>query len=224
MKSQSIIPQLGEGIHLINKPAGITSHDVVARIRKISGIRRVGHAGTLDPFAEGLLIILVGREQTKRQAEFLGMDKTYEAMIRFGATSDTEDRTGIIAPVSVAQPIELLKLKETLASFVGEYDQMPPVYSAKKIKGKKAYEIARKGGVPELAPKRIAIHSLELLAYEWPRAKIRCTVSSGTYIRSLARDIGKTLGCGAYLEELKRTAIGPYLLEHASDLPDVKHK
>lgn len=235
-------------ILLINKPSGPTSHDIVARIRKATGVKRVGHAGTLDPFAEGLLIVLVGRDATKRQAEFLGMDKTYEAVIHFGATSTTDDRTGEITflchsrvgslPTSVRGNPEkgsedaggldpglrrddklcnstLADVTHVVSSLIGSYDQMPPTFSAKKINGKKAYELARKGQVPELKPKNITVHSIEILDYEWPLLTIRCTVSSGTYIRALARDIGSKLGCGAYVEALKRTAIGSYLLAHA---------
>lgn len=199
-------------ILLINKPSGPTSHDIVDKVRRKTGVRRVGHAGTLDPFAEGLLVILVGRESTKQQKQFLDMDKEYIATIRFGATSSTDDRTGEITPDSMAKPVLPLKLEETIASFAGEYDQTPPAYSAKKINGKKAYEIARKGGRPNLKPKRVMIYSIETVECQWPLLTIRCTVSSGTYIRALARDIGIKLGCGAYVEALKRTAIGPYTL------------
>ncbi len=204
------------GFLLINKPAGMTSHDVVAIIRKKTGVKRVGHAGTLDPFATGLLIILVGREQTKRQSEFLTMDKTYEAVIRLGATSTTDDCTGEVTINSMAKPPLPLTVKQTLQSFIGMFDQMPPNFSAKKIKGKKAYELARKGIQPDLKPKRITIHSLELLSYAWPLLRINVSVSSGTYVRALARDIGKALGCGAYCEELIRTSIGPFHLKDAS--------
>lgn len=206
---------------LIHKPARMTSHDVVAIIRKKTGIKRVGHAGTLDPFATGLLIVLVGREETKRQAEFLTMDKSYEAVIRLGATSSTEDSTGIITDIPDTKPISLDVILYTLRVFQGIFDQMPSNFSAKKIKGKKAYELARQGIQPDLKPKKITIHSLELLSFEWPLLTIRCSVSSGTYIRALARDIGKRLGCGAYCEALVRTAIGPYSL---SDAVNIKHE
>ncbi|MBI4250569.1 tRNA pseudouridine(55) synthase TruB [Candidatus Uhrbacteria bacterium] len=201
-------------------------------------MRRVGHAGTLDPFAEGLLIILVGRESTKQQQQFLGMDKEYEAVIHLGATSTTEDVTGIITPTEVSNfalssrtkagevkgstqnnrqrgflAIARNDIKKIISSFIGNYDQMPPAFSAKKINGKKAYELARKGIAPALQPKRVTIHSLEILDYHWPLLTIRCTVSSGTYIRALARDIGEKLECGAYVKKLTRTSIGPYSLQ-----------
>lgn len=199
-------------ILLVDKPIGLTSHDIVALVRKKTGVQRVGHAGTLDPFATGLLIILVGREMTKRQSAFLGMDKTYEAVIRLGGRSTTDDCMGEITNDSAVKPPMLLDIENVLQAFIGEFDQMPPNYSAKKIKGRKAYELARKGIQPDLKPKRITIYSIELLSYEWPLLTIRCSVSSGTYIRALARDIGETLGCGAYCESLIRTSIGPHSL------------
>ena len=216
------------GILLINKPSGMTSHDVVAIVRKKTGVKRVGHAGTLDPFATGLLIILVGREMTKRQSEFLTMDKTYEAVIRLGAISDTDDCMGVITFNSAAnlpadrqgRPLPLT-VKQTLQSFIGTFDQMPPSFSAKKIKGKKAYELARKGIQPDLKPKSITIRSLELFSYTWPLLRISVSVSSGTYIRALARDIGARLECGAYCEELVRTSIGPYDLRDALTISEL---
>lgn len=201
---------------LVDKPIGLTSHDIVALVRKKTGVKRVGHAGTLDPFASGLLIVLVGREMTKRQSEFLEMNKEYEAVIRLGAISTTDDCTGEITICKVNSSLQGNDtIKKTLQTFTGIFEQMPPNYSAKKIKGKKAYELARKGIQPDLKPKRITIHLIELLSYEWPLLTIRCSVSSGTYIRALARDIGETLGCGAYCESLVRTSIGPYSLRNA---------
>ncbi len=209
------------GFLLINKPPRMTSHDVVALVKRKTGVKRVGHAGTLDPFATGLLIVLVGREQTKRQSEFLTMDKTYEAIIRLGAISTTDDRTGEITVDSTAKPPLPLTIDRVLHTFVGTFDQMPPSFSAKKIKGKKAYELARKGIHADLKPKSITIHALELLSYVWPLLKINVSVSSGTYIRALARDIGKALGCGAYCEELTRTSIGPFHLKDSATISEL---
>lgn len=197
---------------LINKPSGPTSHDMVAKVRRSTGIKRVGHAGTLDPFASGLLIVLVGREMTKRQSEFLLMDKTYEAIVRFGGTSTTDDRTGTITDQSCT-PLSREDINRAISPFVGEQDQMPSQFSAKKINGTPAYKLARRGEIVELKPKRITIHSIEILSFNWPLLTIRIKVSSGTYIRAFARDLGEKLHCGAYLEELKRTEIGPYTLE-----------
>ncbi len=202
-----------DGILLLNKPIGPTSHDMVAKIRRLTGQKTVGHAGTLDPFAEGLLIVLVGRDATKRQAEFLGLDKSYEAEFILGATSNTEDPTGeIVLKTDYIRPT-IEQINEALAHFTGNFDQMPSAFSAKKIKGQKAYDIARAGGTPELQPKNITIHSLDLIDYAWPTLHIRTSVSSGTYIRALARDIGERLGCGAYVNKLKRTSIGDFKLD-----------
>ncbi len=213
-----IIPQ--DGILLVHKPAGPTSHDIVDCVRRITGIQRIGHTGTLDPFAEGLLIILVGREATKRQKEFLSMDKTYEAVIHLGSKSDTDDCTGNITHISTAKPVLPLKIKKVVGEFLGTYNQLPPQYSAKKIKGKKAYQLARQGITPDLKPKKITVHLINILSYEWPLLTIRVTVSSGTYIRALARDIGEKLKCGAYCEKLIRTSIGLYKVESALSIQE----
>ena len=202
---------------LINKPSGPTSHDMIYRVRRATGIKKVGHAGTLDPFAEGLLIILVGRDATKRQSGFMGLDKEYEATIRLGIETDTYDREGkVIDEYWGGWPTEE-KIKKALEGFVGEQMQMPPAFSAKKIKGKKAYDLARKGEEVILQPVRVVIHSLEVISYDSPMLKIRTRVSSGTYIRSLAHDIGASLGTGAHLTELRRTSIGGYSLKDTID-------
>ncbi|MBI4272287.1 tRNA pseudouridine(55) synthase TruB [Candidatus Uhrbacteria bacterium] len=207
------IPQ--DGILLVHKPVGPTSHDIVAKIRHLTDVKRVGHAGTLDPFAEGLLIVLIGREATKRQSEFLTMDKTYETVIHLGARSATDDCTGKITPASMATPVLPLKVKQVIDGFLGTHEQLPPAFSAKKIKGKKAYELARQGIIPDLTPTRVTIFEIKILEYSWPLLTIRTTVSSGTYIRALARDIGEKLGCGAFCEKLVRSAIGPYILNNS---------
>lgn len=208
---------------LINKPKGPTSHDIVDEVRKITGIKKVGHAGTLDPFAEGLLIILVGRPETKQQSTFMGMDKEYEATFILGEERDTGDITGEPVEsqhtsVDNAVPVTEQELQAVLEKFTGEMEQIPSTYSAKKIKGKKAYELAREGKEVKLKPKKVTIYKLELLSYSWPEVKIRVKVSSGTYIRALARDIGRELKTGAYVSELKRTSIGEYSLEDARPL------
>ncbi|MDX1535259.1 MAG: tRNA pseudouridine(55) synthase TruB [Candidatus Spechtbacterales bacterium] len=208
---------------LINKPKGPTSHDIVDEVRKITGIKKVGHAGTLDPFAEGLLIILVGRPETKQQSTFIGMDKEYEATFILGEERDTGDITGEPVEsqhtsVDNAVPVTEQELQAVLEKFTGEMEQIPSTYSAKKIKGKKAYELAREGKEVKLKPKKVTIYKLELLSYSWPEVKIRVKVSSGTYIRALARDIGRELKTGAYVSELKRTSIGEYSLEDARPL------
>ena len=225
-----------DDILLIDKPAGWTSFDVVAKIR--SQIRadyrargekptkrqlRVGHAGTLDPFATGLLVILLG-DACKRAGEFLKLDKSYEATIVLGATSTTGDPEGEIVadsewkiedskdiqPSSNSYLPNADDIAAALSGLTGEITQIPPVYSAIKIGGERAYKLARAGKSVDMPPRQVTIHSLELLSYSYPELHIRTHVSSGTYIRTLAEDIGRALGIGAYTCELRRTQIGDY--------------
>lgn len=208
-----------DGILLIDKSAGWTSFDVVAKIRgarraafKTQGVTptkrqlRVGHAGTLDPFATGLLVILLG-EATKRSDEFLKQDKTYEAVMTLGVTSNTGDPEGELTPVSDSVPTEDA-IEAALARFTGQITQTPPAFSAIKIGGQRAYKLARKGHDVEMPSRQVTIHSIERLSYTYPQLTIRTHVSSGTYIRSLAEDIGMELGTGAYCSALRRTTIG----------------
>lgn len=208
-----------DGILLIDKPVGWTSFDVVAKIRgarraaiKAQGITptkrqlKVGHAGTLDPFATGLLIILLG-DATKRSDEFLKQDKTYEATITLGATSTTGDPEGELTHVSDERPA-LADIKAAITTFTGPIIQTPPAFSAIKINGQRAYKLARKGVEVEIPSRQVTIHSLEILSYDYPELTIRTHVSSGTYIRSLAEDIGSSLKVGGYCSELRRTSIG----------------
>ncbi len=205
----------------IRKPSGITSHDVVDYIRHITGQRRVGHAGTLDPFADGLLIVAVGRESTKQLGMFMKMDKHYRATLRFGATSDTYDRTGVITQTRGQRQPSLKKIETILTRFTGAIAQIPPMYSAKKINGKKLYELARRGIEVTRKPVTVTIHSLSVIAYSYPLMTLDAHCSSGTYVRSLAHDIGQVLGLGAYLEKLTRTAIGPHSLRNAAPLVEL---
>ena len=202
---------------LINKPSGMTSHDVVDRLRRITGIKKIGHAGTLDPFATGLLICGIGREATKRLDIFLKQDKEYIAQLKLGFVSDTYDRDGKIEELQGEEP-SLASVKEVIGDFEGEIEQKPPMFSAKKIKGKKLYQLARKGIEIELKPHKVFIHEIDILNYNYPVLEIRVNCSSGTYIRSLANDIVKELGCGAYLQELCRTKIGNFTLTKAVKL------
>ena len=246
---------------LINKPEGWTSFDAVALARKqltanklksyklqANGKLKVGHAGTLDPFATGLLIIGVGREATKKLDEFKKMPKTYVVTIKLGEVSDTYDKTGRITqqrnasviPTESADewrnplhsevkgslgyarddntPPTLEKIKETINYFIGKQSQIPPMFSAKKINGRRLYELARKGIEVERKPNAIEIYAIKILDYTWPFLKIEVQCSTGTYIRSLAHDIGEKLGVGAYCEELVRTKIGGYSLDNATNI------
>lgn len=214
-------------ILLIDKPAGWTSFDVVAKIR--GQIRaeytargekptkrqlKVGHAGTLDPFATGLLVILLG-DGTKKAGEFLKLDKVYEATIRLGQTSTTGDPEGDISGVSDQQPSRE-EVEAALTQFRGEIIQIPPAFSAIKINGQRAYKLARAGKTVDIPQRQVTIYELEILNYTYPELKIRTHVSSGTYIRSLAEDIGSTLGTGAFCNQLRRTQIADWSVDAAS--------
>lgn len=206
---------------LINKPVGLTSHDVINVLRRVTGIKKIGHTGTLDPFSSGLLPVLIGREATRQQRNFLFLDKTYWVKIRLGAFSDTHDLTGKIIEKEVKEVPKNDIIKEALSKFVGGLDQKPPIFSAKKVKGKKAYQLARKGIRVELKPKRIKIYEIKLLSYQWPFLETRIKVSAGTYLRKLAHDFGEKIGSGAYLEGLIREKIGMFDLKEAIDLKKI---
>jgi len=285
--SWSRIVMMPSFVLLIDKPKGITSHDVVDEVRRVTGERRVGHAGTLDPMATGLLIVLVGREATKRQSEFMGLEKEYEAEITFGAVSDTYDAEGEIVGAIAGEETkpssrhsgldlesdrngrQILKhppasayrrsrwragvqndgqcstlgnwppgsrdllenlteerVEKALGQFLGAIEQRVPPYAAAKIRGKKLYEYARAGRLDEieLPVRKVKVKQFELLYFlpvqdeGLPRAGVRVVCSKGTYIRSLAHDLGQKLGVGAYLSALRRTRIGFYNIENAIDL------
>ena len=227
-------------IILVDKPAGISSFGVVAKIRKelrdeFGHKIKVGHTGTLDPFATGLLILLSGK-MTKKSNEFLKLDKIYEAELKLGFVSDTGDPEGEIQeylvsdtgrsrpssrvsrPNSRQQPPkcpQLNILESTIKSFIGKIEQTPPKFSAIKINGQRAYKLARQNKDFEIPSRKVQIYSIEILEYDYPTLKIRCHVSSGTYIRTLAEDIGQKLGTGAYLTTLRRTKIGDYDIKDA---------
>lgn len=219
-------------ILLVDKPAGWTSFDVVAKIRGAiratytkKGLKptkrqlKVGHTGTLDPFATGLLVILLG-DACSRSNEFLKQDKVYEATFRLGATSSTGDPDGELTQMSEKAPARE-EIEKTLAGFTGEITQTPPSYSAVKINGERAYKLARKGKEVDMPTRQVRVYSLELLGYTYPDVRIRAHVSSGTYIRSLAEDIGAALGTGAYCVELRRTKNGTLSLEDAQTIEEI---
>lgn len=209
------------GFILINKNPGPTSHDIVDKLRKITGIKKIGHAGTLDPFASGLLIMAIGRESTRKIDQFVKKDKTYIADIVLGATTNTYDRDGEIVITKNFKEPDKNKITEILKSFVGEQEQVPPMFSAKKVGGKKLYDLARKGIVIERKASKITINKINLIEYNFPELKIEIECSSGTYIRSLANDIGEKLSCGAYLKELKRTAIDKFDIKKSLEIKDL---
>ncbi|MBA2565439.1 MAG: tRNA pseudouridine(55) synthase TruB, partial [Gemmatimonadetes bacterium] len=210
-----------EGVLLADKPAGPTSHDVVARVRRAFGGARVGHAGTLDPFATGLLVLLLGR--ATRLAEYVSaLDKTYVATLRLGASSTTGDPEGEIREIAGDVPDEA-HVRAALAGFLGEQAQVPPIFSAKRVGGERARRLARRRAPVALAPSRVRIERIDLVAYASPRLTLRVTTGPGVYIRSLARDLGESLGSAGYVTALRREAIGGFRVEdalQASDLED----
>ena len=222
-----------DGVLIIDKPAGMTSHDVVARVRRIVGERRVGHTGTLDPFATGVLIVLVGR--ATRLAQFLSNSvKEYEAVIRLGFATDTGDVTGkpLTAVAEKINPWRKEEIEEALETLRGEIEQVPPMYSAKKLGGKKLYELARRGEEVERKAVRVTIHSLELIDEDrdiFPQnidgttdIQVRVACSAGTYVRTLAEDFGKRIGVGAHVAVLQRTKAGSFALTDATTLEQLE--
>lgn len=206
-----------EGVLPVDKPAGPTSHDVVQAARRTLGVRRIGHTGTLDPFASGLLLLCVGA--STRIAEYLlALDKTYEAVARLGVVTDTDDSEGAV--VAEAEPGRLASLKRgrvdnALAALRGTIRQVPPRYSAKKLRGVPMHRRARRGEDVVAEPHTVTVHELELTAWDPPSCGLRVRCSSGTYVRALARDLGEALGVGAHLTALRRTAIGSFAVEAA---------
>lgn len=217
MASPSLIPS--EGIILIDKPRGITSFQVIHVLRKRTNIQRIGHAGTLDPFATGLLVVLIGRNYTKRADEFLTCDKEYLATLRLGASTDTYDCDGKVVATSELRPT-LEEVEKAIASMQGTIEQVPPMYSAKKIGGRKLYEIARKGGEVERKPCLVTLDT-QLLRYEYPEIDIRVACSKGTYIRSVGHEIGNMLGSYAFVSSLRRTRSGAFRIEDSVSLESV---
>jgi len=206
-----------EGLYLINKPRGRSSFSIVAQVRRLSGIKKVGHAGTLDPEAEGLLIVLVGKEFTKQAEKYSKLDKTYEFELKLGEYSTTDDEEGEKTKVSEKIP-KKSEILEVISSLTGEIDQTPPVYSAIKIDGQRAYKLARKGEKIDMPTRKVKISNFEIMDYNYPYLRLKADVSSGTYIRSLARVIGEQLKVGAYCTQIVRTRIGEFELSKANVL------
>jgi len=203
------------GILLVDKPVGKTSFTLVGALRRILRVKKIGHAGTLDPFATGVMVMLIGREYTKLSDTFLTCDKEYIARVRLGIETDSYDCDGGITRESPHIP-SLEQIQAAIASFQGEVEQVPPMFSAKKIDGKKLYELARKGQTVERKSVKVHVET-QFLAYDYPNLDIRVKCSKGTYIRSIAYDMGNLLGCGAHLSALQRTRSGTFLLENCID-------
>ena len=208
-----------DGILAVKKEKGYTSHDVVAKLRGILGMRCIGHTGTLDPDAEGVLPVVLGKA-TKLAEMLTDKDKTYEAVLRLGVETDTQDSTGTVLrelPVTVSEE----EVRGVCESFLGEQQQIPPMYSALKVNGRKLYEIAREGGTVERKPRSVFFYKIEILDIKLPLVKLSVTCSRGTYIRTLCHDIGQRLGCGACMEELVRTRSGQFSLEDSLTLEEI---
>lgn len=196
------------GILLVDKAAGCSSFYLVSLLRRLTHIEKIGHAGTLDPFATGVMVMLIGREYTRKSDEFLCNDKEYKALLQLGMATETYDIEGQITSRSDKIPT-LQEVELALASFQGEILQIPPMYSAKKLEGKKLYDLARKGITVERQPVKVRVQ-IKLIRYHYPLLELEVACSKGTYIRSLAHDIGQFLGCGAHLFELARTRSGSF--------------
>lgn len=210
------------GLILVDKPAGISSFGVVKKIRFFSSEKKVGHAGTLDPLASGLMIILVGKKNTKKADQFLKLDKVYEVEAKLGEISSTGDSEGKITKISTKKPSKN-NINSTLKKFIGDIEQIPPKYSAIKIGGMRAYKLARRGKNPEIPSRIVKIYDISKVSYKYPLIKFEVKVSSGTYIRSLVEDIGNDLETGAYTFKLRRIKIGEYDISNSIQLDKIKH-
>jgi tRNA pseudouridine55 synthase len=206
-----------DGAIIVDKPAGWTSHDVVGKMRRLAGTRRIGHLGTLDPGATGVLPLVVGRA-TRLAQFYLRSSKIYEGTVHFGYSTDTYDAEGERTSAETVVTLGRVELENILDRFRGEFAQTPPPVSAKKIGGRRAYELARKQQPVELKPANVQVYSLDILEIEGCEAKIRVQCSGGTYLRSIAHDAGLALGCGAFLKTLRRTAVGDFLIDQARPL------
>ncbi len=213
-RPKNLRPDLN-GVLVIDKPVGPSSFAICRDVRRKTGGAKVGHAGTLDPFASGVLVLALGTA-TKAIPQLMATDKRYLATVDLSAVSTTDDPEGVIESVTVATPPPLEKVRRALDAFIGEIEQQPPVYSAVHIDGERAYKLARKGELVERPPaRRVIVHSIEVLEYEFPRLMLDVRCGKGVYIRSLAHDLGAALGTGGMLTALRRTAVGMYLLDDA---------
>lgn len=221
-----------EGIFAVHKPRGMTSHDVVAIVRKKTGVKRVGHGGTLDPLAEGVLVIAVGRENTKQLDTYVKGEKEYLATLTLGYISETDDADGPIheyIPSQETRPNPSTKripseaeIKKCIKKYIGNIEQTPPIYSSIKLRGKPAHRRVRKGETVELKPRSVFIKRIILDHYSYPELSIKVTCGPGVYIRALARDIGNDLNVGAYLSKLVRTKVGKFKIENSLKIEELK--
>jgi tRNA pseudouridine55 synthase len=210
----------GSGLVVVDKPGGLTSHDVVARVRRLAGTRKVGHAGTLDPMATGVLVLGVGRA-TRLLGHLTLADKRYDATVRLGVSTTTDDAEGEVVATGSTDGLSEAAVRAALAAFVGEIDQVPSAVSAIKVGGTRAYARVRAGEEVDLPARRVTIHALEVSSVALPDVELRVHCSSGTYVRAIARDLGAALGVGGHLTALRRTAVGPFTLAGARTLEEL---
>ena len=210
-----------EGILLVDKPGGITSHDVVDRVRRIFRMKKVGHAGTLDPMATGLMLILVGKA-TKVSQYLMSMDKEYTGTLKLGEETDSQDADGEVLVRKEVPDLSEDDVKSAMKGFLGDQYQTPPMFSAKKVDGQPLYKLARKGKTVPREPRVIHVSRYELTAFEPPEASFLVACSKGAYVRTLAHDLGQKLGCGAHLNVLRRTGVGKFRIEKADPLETLK--
>jgi len=211
------------GVIAINKPKGYTSHDIIAILRNVTGIRRIGHAGTLDPLASGVLVVAIGREYTKKINTIMKSEKEYVAEFTFGLESSTDDGEGVKTIINNKKVPDVEEIKKNVQLFIGYIKQVAPQYSAVKVKGKAAYKYARSGQKITLNAKLVEIKSIDILDYAYPILKLKIICGAGVYIRSLARDLGKVLGTGAYVSSLFRRRVGDFILENAVSIEEIKN-
>ena len=226
MKQASTFPKqtrMIEGILVVNKPMGLTSHDVVQDVRRKFRMQQVGHAGTLDPLATGVLVVLLGRS-TKLFNQFVDMDKAYRATLILGTATDSADIQGKVLARSPYEHITREQMEEVFRRSASETEQVPPMVSAVKVQGKKLYQLARKGIAIERRARPIKIHSLELKDFSPPQVQFYLECSKGTYVRQLAEDVGKKLGCGACITQIERTKVGPFHIAEAVDLEEIDER
>jgi tRNA pseudouridine55 synthase len=210
-----------DGILVVNKPQRMTSHDVVAVVRRHFAIKKAGHAGTLDPMATGVLVLLLGK-YTKLSGSIITDEKEYAAALTLGARSDTGDAWGSLTPSGKPLDLSREEIERAFRRFTGEIEQVPPMYSAVKVGGRKLYELARKGIRADVKPRRVVIKELEITGMRSPEISFRMVCSKGTYVRQLCVDVGEELGCGAYMSRLERTRSGPYTIAMALGMDEVK--
>lgn len=210
------------GVLLVDKPQGMTSHDIVARMRRVFRIKKIGHAGTLDPMATGLLLILVGKA-TKVSQFLMSMDKEYTGTVKLGETTDSQDADGEIVETKPVPELTQADVEKVMATFMGDQYQTPPMFSAKKVNGQKLYKLARQGLTIEREARVIHVNRYDILDFNLPEVSVIVGSSKGTYIRTLAYDLGERLGCGGHLSALRRTQVGKFRIEDANTLEEIEN-